>query len=579
MAEGSSQRIDVRDIPWAARPWIMAMVGTAAGWIFWWAVTSADQSGQDMALSRGWSVTATFVAVAAISFIMTVELRRLHWATGFALFWGAIIAFVGWSSLGYNRGFELVSLSFLASIFAVLLAAPLFQTARDEGGWRFPPLAVQMHAWTDAVIGATGMVFVGISFALFALIAGLFDLIGIEFFSNLLKEGWFGLMLAGSAFGAAVGILRERDALVGTMQRLVRIILSVLAPVLAFALVLFLLSLPVTGLAGLWDGWVSAAVLTLLAAAGCFILLNAAIGPKDGDEVGDGEAKPVQPVLLWSALVLALVVLPLALLAVSALWLRIGQYGWTPERIWGLLSALIALAYGIAGWWAVIRQRLGFSSLLRILETRLALAVCGLALLLSLPIVDFGAISARDQLSRLQSGAVKPADFDWAAMAFDFGPAGRAALERLARTGPADQRELAGEALKAEDRYRLANTQRNAPDSATIRQAMVIRPAGRAVPDAAVRVIRQMGLCGAGTCLVQWIDDERFVLVSGREEGDYPLVVLFTSAEDGAQWSSNYLNSGASQLTGDLEAVRIEARPVSRRQVYVNGQPVGDEFE
>jgi hypothetical protein len=574
-----SERIDARDMPWPSRPWIMAVVGMIAGWLFWKTATLSDSGAVGDTIDRTWAVTATFIAVATMSFLMTVEIRRWQWALGFALFWGAVIGFVGWASLGYNREHELVSWSFLASIFAVMLAAPLFQSARDEGGWRFPPMVVQMHAWTDAVIGATGMLFVGISFALFALIAGLFNLIGIEFFSDLLSEGWFDLMLAGFAFGAAVGILRERDALVGTMQRLVRIILSVLAPVLAFALVLFLISLPLTGLAGLWDGWVSAAALTLVAAAGCFILLNAAIGPKDGEDGEGGSAKPVSRILLWSAMILALVVLPLALLADTALWLRIAQYGWTPERIWGLLCALIATAYGLAGWWAVIRQRLNFSPLLRLLETRLAIGVTVLALILALPIIDFGAISARDQMARLQSGAVKAADFDWAAMAFDFGPAGRAALQQLSRSGPADQRTLADEALKADNRYAVANPPAGAADSETLRNAMIVRPAGRAVPEAAVREIARMEKCGSGKCVVQWIDDKRFVLLSRSEPRDNPQVLMFSLDANGETWSTDYLNSGISTLTGDLEQVEIESRPVTRQQVYVNGQPVGEVFE
>ena len=579
MTDAASGRLDARDEPWPSRPWVMAMIGLIAGWLFWRTATWSDSADMPDQIDPFWAVTATFLAVATMSFLMTVEIRRWLWAAGFALFWGAVIGFVGWASLGYNRQHELVSWSFLASVFAVMLAAPLFQTARDEGRWQFPPMAVQMHAWTDAVIGATAMFFVGISFALFALIAGLFHLIGIDMLSDLLEEGWFGFSLAGLAFGGGVGLLRERDALVGTMQRLVRIILSVLAPVLAFALVMFLISLPLTGLAGLWDGWASAAVLTLVAAAGCFILLNAAIGPKDGGEGGATGDKPPHPVLLWSALILALVVLPLALLADTALWLRIGQYGWTPDRIWGLLCALIATAYGVAGWWAVIRGRRDFSPVLRVLETRLAIGVCALALLLSLPIIDFGAISARDQLARLQSGAVKAADFDWRAMAFDFGPAGRAALEQLKRSGPVDQRALADDALKADNRYALETPPVGTRDRSAVREALVIRPTGREVPEAAVREIAEREMCGAGKCVLQWLDDKRFVLLSRREDSEYPQAVLFKQDDNGTRWSTDYLNSGISAISGELDAVRIEARPVTRQQVYVNGQAVGDVFE
>src|SRR3546814_14056854 len=96
----------------------------------------------------------------------------------------------------------------------------------------------------------------------------LFKLIGINLIFDLLNGEWFGWMLAGAAFGGAVGLLRERDKLVSTLQRLVMIILAVLAPVLAVALVLFLLSLAGTGLQKLWAsgfspaaGWMGVAAV------------------------------------------------------------------------------------------------------------------------------------------------------------------------------------------------------------------------------------------------------------------------------------------------------------------------------
>src|SRR5678815_5288439 len=117
-----------------------------------------------------------------------------------------------------------------------MLAAPLFQTIRDEGAWRFPYARLHRHAWTDAVIGAASLAFTGVTFLLCWLIAMLFSVIGIEAIKKLLEEEWFAWSLAGFAFGAAIGILRERDGLVATLQKLVMVIFSVLAPVLAVAL-------------------------------------------------------------------------------------------------------------------------------------------------------------------------------------------------------------------------------------------------------------------------------------------------------------------------------------------------------
>ncbi len=53
-------------------------------------------------------------------------------------------------------------------------------------------------------------------------------------------------------------MLRERDQLASTLQRLAMMVLGVLAPVLAAALAMFLLSLPFTGLGKLWQSQIPA---------------------------------------------------------------------------------------------------------------------------------------------------------------------------------------------------------------------------------------------------------------------------------------------------------------------------------
>ncbi|MBA2466072.1 MAG: DUF4153 domain-containing protein [Sphingomonas sp.] len=436
-----SERLDAQS-HWPLRPWIMAAICAVAGLIFDW-LTDYSYPAE---LGPGRQAAATFVAVGTLAFVITVELRRWVWAVAFAAGWAAVIALVGWFTAGYNSQPELFEWPFLSGLFAVLIAAPLFQTVRDEGAWRFPYERLHGHAWMDAVIGAASLFFTGISFLLAWLIAGLFDLIGIEFLTDLLKESWFGWMLAGFAFGSAVGLLRERDALLTTLQRLVMVVFSVLAPVLAAALVLFLASLPFTGLGGLWDSDVPATPLLLVAGAGAVLLTNAVIGN------GKAERSPSK-VLQWAAMALVSTVLPLAIIAALSLGQRIGQHGWTPERIWGVIAVGVAIAYGAASWWAVWRARRDFDDVLRPMQVRLAIGLCGLALLLALPIVDFGAISARSQIARLQNGTTAPDEFDWGALAFEFGPAGRKALERIRATGPGQWRMAASTALEAKTRH------------------------------------------------------------------------------------------------------------------------------
>ncbi len=139
------QEQDLAD--WPGRPWVLAAICSAAGLAFH-LLTDA----RELAPSR--QALASFVAIVTLSFALTVELKRLHWATMFALGWGAVIALVGWFTAGYNANPTIFEWPFLSGVFAVLLAEPLFQTVRDEGGWRFPYPRLHRHAWTDAVIGA-----------------------------------------------------------------------------------------------------------------------------------------------------------------------------------------------------------------------------------------------------------------------------------------------------------------------------------------------------------------------------------------------------------------------------------------
>ena len=577
-----SNRVDGSDPPWPQRPWIVAAICALAGLAFHLTIDWRYAPDHD----PGRNALAAFITVSTLVFVLGVELRRWTWAAGFALLWGAVIALIVWTSVGYNVSASVFEWPFWSGLLAVLIATPLFQTRRDVApDWRFwklwqmPYERLHSHAWADAVIGAAGLAFTGLTFLLVLLIGSMFELIGIKLIMRMFETGWFPWMLAGSAFGGAVGLLRERDRLVATLQKLVMIVLAVLAPVLAVAVVLFLLSLVGTGLKPLWDSGFSTAALMMGAAAFAVLLANAAIG--NGREERSGNR-----FLHGAAAVLVVAVLPLAIIAFSSMHLRVIQYGWTPERIWGVIAAMVALAYGAAGLWAVVRGKRDFDDVLRPLQQKLAIAMMLLALLLALPIMDFGAISTRDQLARLQNGTVKPDKFDWAALAFDFGPSGRKALAELAKSPDKARAELAGWALKAKDRWDL-NAAGEAPDASdvayaakAIDQKVRVFPAGSSLPAPAYAVLDSRGQCRTAPCIVYVLDDTRFALVSrGGNVG------LFARDAKSGEWSEDYTafqdgDANRDMTIGELErAATVEVRPVTRRQIFVNGKPVGQDFE
>ncbi len=566
----SSARLDDNDPPWPLRPWIMAAICTVAGLAFHLLIDHH----YDDALAHWRSALATAVAVTTVVFVLGVELRRWHWALGFALLWGVVLGLIAWQTAAYNLQGNPIEWPFWSGMLAVLVATPLFQTRRDVApDWRFwklwtmPYARLHSHAWTDAVIGAASLAFVGITFLLVVLIGEMFKLIGITLVQDLLNDEWFGWMLAGAAFGGAVGVLRERDKLVLTLQRLVMIVLAVLAPVLAAALALFLLSLAATGLQKLWDSGFSTAALMLAAAAFAVLLANAVIGNGSDD-------RATNPVLRWSAPVLAVAVLPLAVIALWSMLLRIGQYGWTPERIWGLIATLIALAYGLVGAWAVARGRRGFDDLLRPLQQKLAIGLGLLALFLALPILDFGAISTRDQLARLQSGQVAAEKFDWAAMAFDFGPAGRAALAKLTKAPQKERADAASAALAAKSRWDLAGPGAPVP-LRPLAERLRVLPEGRVLPDAAIDRIAGSYMCSrAKACVAVWLADDR-VAVLGQEAAGEPLRFDFVSKNRDGRWvQGDIVRDARPARPGlDLSTATVEVETIEQRRILVNGTP------
>jgi hypothetical protein len=557
---------------WPLRPWIMAAICAVGGLIFH-SLTDHHYPDSVPAVRQA---AATFVAITTVSFVMTVEQRRWLWSIAFAAGWGAVVALVGWFTAGYNSNPTIFEWPFLSGLFAVLLAAPLFQTVRDEGAWRFPYTRLHTHAWTDAVIGAAALVFVGISFLLAWLIAGLFDLIGLDFIKKLLQKDWFGWVLAGFALGAAVGLLRERDALVATLQRLVMVVLGVLAPVLAAALLLFLLSIPFTGLGKLWDSDIPATPMMLLAGAGAVLLANAVIGNGADD-------RATSRVLRISAQVLVLAVLPLAIIAALSIGQRIGQYGLTPERMWGVVAVGVAIGYGLVGWWVVAKGRNGFDDLLRPLQTKLALGLCALALFLALPIVDFGALSASSQLARLEAGKVKADEFDWSALAFQFGPAGRAALTRIAQTGSGDAQKLASKALKSGSSYDVERATQEEHKADNLEQYIHIASPDIRMTDELRRELARRSYCqSAKQCVLFRADPHRLILVSASgipaQLGTQVIDERDLSSSSNATSVSAAKNNPSGEGV-DLDRAKIEIREVPLKLVYVNGQPVGDPFE
>ncbi|MCR6679146.1 DUF4153 domain-containing protein, partial [Escherichia marmotae] len=77
--------------------------------------------------------------------------------------------------------------------------------------------------------------------------------------------------------------------------------------------------------------------------------------------------------------------LPLAIVAAISIGKRIGQYGFTPDRLWATVIVAVAVAAAALYLIALIRGRFAWAAYVRRYNVALAAGICLLALFLALP--------------------------------------------------------------------------------------------------------------------------------------------------------------------------------------------------
>lgn len=312
-----------------------------------------------------------------------------------------------------------------STAFCFVLAAGMFiahvlvlSGARDRR--RIATYATHFEiGWKLGVQLAFSGLFVGIAWAALMLGAQLFKLVNIDFLDDLVREPWFAIPATAFAFSSALHLTDVRPAIVQGIRSLLLVLASWILPVLTVIVGGFLASLPFTGLAPLWATRQAAAVL-LLTDAALVILINAAWQ--------NGAAAIARPIRL-SARAAALLLAPVTAIAIYALTLRVGDHGWTDERIIAAACMLVASCYALG--YAAAALRKGWLDLLAPVNTATAFVVLATLLLLFSPLVDPARVSVNSQLARLESGKIAADKFDFAYLRFDGKRFGSAALDRL----------------------------------------------------------------------------------------------------------------------------------------------------
>ena len=303
------------------------------------------------------------------------------------------------------------------------ILTPFIQARDPAHRWRFDYSALYRHAWNNGLLLFMALVMLGVFWLLIWLWAGLFSMLGVDQFKRLFNSSGFVWVASATVVAAGLRIGLERGQVIDALRNVLQAMCSFLLPLTVVILLLFVVFLPFTGLAPLWATRHATPILLALVFAH-IALLNGVV--QDGLQRSH-YPRPLRLLADASSLCLPL----LAGLAMHALWLRIDQYGLTPDRVLAALLALVAMVHGLALVRAVIRRDAAWLSGLRQSNPPLALFAACLLVLMHVPALSPLQLSAASQYQRLLSDEVPVERTDMGALRFQLGEPGRRYLQAL----------------------------------------------------------------------------------------------------------------------------------------------------
>ncbi len=385
---------------WEAGPWVFALA-MAAGWPIATALMSAP---------RGFIVAAFRALLLAIP-----AAGLLYWST---------IEFGGHEPLAY-----------FAYVILMALGIPLLAAER------VPPRPGMLFEQAERIVihGLAALLFLALFWLAYFLSDALLRLVDVDQLRELAKEEPFVFSVSGLVLGLGIAIASEQEALERAGAVLINILRLLVLPILCIV-VIFLVGLFTQGIDEVFRSFSAAGTMLGMAAGATLLVISVVDG---ADEMASRNRW-----LVLSARVLSLFLPVLVGLSLYAIWLRVAQYGWSPERIGAAMICAGALVFTIAhalaslfggtDWkkWHRSGTRLGW-------VTGMVLAAITLT-----PLADPYAISANSQLSRFLEGQTDVTDLDANSLLNDWGTAGKSAFDEIASQSGRDDQEKLDEVLE-----------------------------------------------------------------------------------------------------------------------------------
>lgn len=339
----------------------------------------------------------------------------------------AVIVFI----LGYYIGSQATPLSHirfttLLFAFAITMTIATFKSLMYIQSFAIgEPLTYTrlfLFSWRNTLTLCLSLLFTTLTWGVLMLWGELFKAIKIDFFYDLFTERWFFYPALALANGFGIIIFRSQSNIIDTITRILQALVTFLLIILVFVSIIFLLTLPFTGLSALWETGGSTLILWMQALMLFFVNAVYQANP---------ESRPYK-IWIHRLIYIGIALLPIySMISFYGLSLRVEQYGWSLSRCWAFMLWSILSAFSLGYLWSILKLKDKWLHQLSWVNIRLGLVVLALMLLVNSPVLDFRKITVASQIERLERGAVSLAEFDYSYMRRSLAKPGYEALQTL----------------------------------------------------------------------------------------------------------------------------------------------------
>jgi len=340
----------------------------------------------------------------------------------FGLLLGVLGFYIGKQTLGsqYWAYHEFLAIFVLTIALAVFKALMYMQ--QYVSGKPFGYSSLFRWSWRNFLTIGLSVLFAGAVWALLMLWAGLFKAINITFFFDLFTNKWFYYPALALAHGFGVIVFRHLSQVIDVITRLQQALMKYLLILIVFISIIFMASLPFSGLQVLWKSGGSTLILWMQALMLFFV--NAVYQ-------NDSHERPY-PQWLHRFIFVGVALLPVySIISLYGLSLRVDQYGLSISRAWGLLIWFLLCVFSVGYFYGIIKYRDNWLMVLNKINISGGLLVLVAMLLINSPLLDFRKMTVSSQLALLRSHKVTVEKFDVDYFNYHLGRPGREALEFL----------------------------------------------------------------------------------------------------------------------------------------------------